>query len=226
MREILHLQIGQCGNQTGTKFWEIIADEHGIGPDGRFGGESVLQAERLRVYWYGSAAPFRRSRIQDVLAEAADSTWVPRAILADLEPGTMDAVRAGRLGALFRPDNFVFGSSGAGNNWAKGYYTEGAELIEQIMDVARREAEGCDCIQGFQLVHALGGGTGSGLGSLLINRIREEFPDKIINTHSVIPSPKVSDAVVEPYNAILALNHMVENTDETYVIDNEGGNDT
>ena len=33
-------------------------------------------------------------------------------------------------------------------------------------------------LQGFQLVHALGGGTGSGLGSLLINRIREEYPDK------------------------------------------------
>ena len=51
--------------------------------------------------------------------------FVPRAILVDLEPGTMDSVRSGPYGGIFRPDNFVFGQSGAGNNWAKGHYTEG-----------------------------------------------------------------------------------------------------
>ena len=45
--------------------------------------------------------------------------------MVDLEPGTMDSVRSGPYGAIFRPDNFVFGQSGAGNNWAKGHYTEG-----------------------------------------------------------------------------------------------------
>lgn len=45
---------------------------------------------------------------------------MPRAVLVDLEPGTMDSLRSGPLGGLFRPDNFVFGQSGAGNNWAKG----------------------------------------------------------------------------------------------------------
>ena len=54
------------------------------------------------------------------------------------------------------------GQSGAGNNWAKGHYTEGAELVDAVMDVVRKEAEGCDCLQGFQLCHSLGGGTGSG----------------------------------------------------------------
>ena len=47
-----------------------------------------------------------------------------------------------------RPDNFVFGQTGAGNNWAKGHYTEGAELIDAVLDVTRREAENCDCLQG------------------------------------------------------------------------------
>lgn len=76
--------------------------------------------------------------------------YVPRAILLDLEPGTMDAVRSGRYGKLFRPDNFVFGQSGAGNNWAKGHYTEGAELVDAVLDVVRKEAENCDCLQGTQ----------------------------------------------------------------------------
>ena len=43
------------------------------------------------------------------------------------------------------------GNSGAGNNWAKGHYTEGAELIESVLDVIRKEGEACDCLQGFQV---------------------------------------------------------------------------
>lgn len=116
---------------------------------------------------------------------------MPRAILLDLEPGTMDAVRSGAYGKLFRPDNFVFGQSGAGNNWAKGHYTEGAELVDSVLDVVRKEAESCDCLQGFQLTHSLGGGTGAGMGTLLISKIREEYPDRIMMTFSVVPSPKV-----------------------------------
>ena len=116
---------------------------------------------------------------------------MPRAILVDLEPGTMDSVRSGPFGQIFRPDNFVFGQSGAGNNWAKGHYTEGAELVDSVLDVVRKESESCDCLQGFQLTHSLGGGTGSGMGTLLISKIREEYPDRIMNTFSVVPSPKV-----------------------------------
>lgn len=87
---------------------------------------------------------------------------------------------------------YLLGQSGAGNNWAKGHYTEGAELVDSVLDVVRKESESCDCLQGFQLTHSLGGGTGSGMGTLLISKIREEYPDRIMNTFSVVPSPKVT----------------------------------
>merc|ERR1712159_953825 len=205
MREIVHLQAGQCGNQIGAKFWEVISDEHGIDPTGTYHGDSDLQLERISVYYN----------------EATGGRYVPRAILMDLEPGTMDSVRAGPFCQLSRPDNFVFGQTGAGNNWAKGHYTEGAELIDSVLDVVRKEAEGCDCLQGFQICHSLGGGTGSGMGTLLISKIREEYPDRIMETFSVIPSPKVSDTVVEPYNAVLSFHQLVENADECILLDNE-----
>jgi Tubulin/FtsZ family, GTPase domain len=79
----------------------------------------------------------------------------------------MEAVRSGPIGKLFRSDNFVFGQSGAGNNWAKGHYTEGAELVYSVMDVVRKDAENCDCLQGFQLTHSHGSGTGSGVTTCL-----------------------------------------------------------
>ena len=136
MREILHIQGGQCGNQIGAKFWEVICDEHGIDQTGRYSGDSDLQLERINVYYN----------------EAGGGRYVPRAVLMDLEPGTMDSIRSGPFGQIFRPDNFVFGQSGAGNNWAKGHYTEGAELIDSVLDVVRKEAENCDCLQGMFLL--------------------------------------------------------------------------
>ena len=82
----------------------------------------------------------------------------------------MNSIRSGPYGGIFRPDNFVFGQSGAGNNWAKviffknifvldedtaisliqGHYTEGAELVDAVLDVVRKESESCDCLQGDQ----------------------------------------------------------------------------
>ncbi|KAF7290645.1 hypothetical protein MIND_01304800 [Mycena indigotica] len=205
MREIVHLQTGQCGNQIGAKFWEVLSDEHSIGGDGVYSGTNDQQLERISVYYN----------------EVGGNKYVPRAVLIDLEPGTMDSVRSGPLGTLFRPDNFVFGQNGAGNNWAKGHYTEGAELVDSVLDVVRKEAEGTDCLQGFQITHSLGGGTGSGMGTLLISKVREEYPDRMMCTYSVVPSPKVSDTVVEPYNATLSVHQLVENSDETFCIDNE-----
>ncbi|KAF5347803.1 hypothetical protein D9756_010271 [Leucocoprinus leucothites] len=195
----------RCGNQIGAKFWEVVSDEHGIERDGLYKGNNDLQLERISVYYN----------------EIGANKYVPRAVLVDLEPGTMDSVRSGPLGSLFRPDNFVFGQSGAGNNWAKGHYTEGAELVDAVLDVVRKEAEGTDCLQGFQITHSLGGGTGAGMGTLLISKIREEYPDRMMCTYSVVPSPKVSDTVVEPYNATLSVHQLVENSDETFCIDNE-----
>ena len=89
---------------TGAKFWEVISDEHGIDKDGLYKGNNDLQLERISVYY----------------TEVGANKYVPRAVLVDLEPGAIDSVRSGPIGHLFRPDNVVFGQSGAGSNWAKG----------------------------------------------------------------------------------------------------------
>ncbi|WWD19821.1 hypothetical protein CI109_104285 [Kwoniella shandongensis] len=204
-REIINVSVGQAGNQIGTAFWENILQEHGLDKSGKYVGNDAQQIDKVDVYF----------------TEAGNGKYVPRSIQVDLEPGVVDLVRSGPLANLFRPDTFVHGESGAGNNWAKGYYTEGAELIDPVLDVLRQQAEGTDCLQGFQVLHSLGGGTGSGLGSLLLGKIREEFPDRMLATFSVFPSPKVSDTVVEPYNAVLSTHNLVENSDITCCIDNE-----
>ncbi|KAH8920537.1 beta-1 and beta-2 tubulin [Atractiella rhizophila] len=206
MREIITLQTGQAGNQIASAYWQSLLVEHGLDNNGKYVGNSdAYQTERLNVFF----------------SEASEAKWVPRSLQLDLEPATMETIKGGPLGKLFRPDNFIHGQSGAGNNFSKGFYTEGAELLDNIMEQLRLETERCDLVQGFQLIHSLGGGTGSGLGSLLLSKIREEYPDRMIATWSILPSPKVSDTVVEPYNATLCFHQLVENSDETFCLDNE-----
>ncbi|KAI3379263.1 hypothetical protein SNEBB_003915 [Seison nebaliae] len=208
MREIIQLQVGQCGNQIGAKFWEIVNNEHGINADGVYcGNDELEQLKRIGVYFNEM--------------EFSTKKFVPRAVMVDLEPGVINGIRSSQFANFFRPDNFIHGQSGAGNNWAKGFYTEGVELLDEILDIVRHEVEICDCLQGFQVTHSLGGGTGSGLGTLILSKLKEEWPDRITSCFSVFPSFKESDVVVEPYNATLAMHQLIENTDESFCLDNQ-----
>lgn len=204
MREIISLQIGQCGNQVGEKFWEVIAREHGLTTDGSFQGND-LQKQRLNVYF----------------SESSSGRYVPRSINVDLEPGTLDTMKSGPLGDLFKPQSYIFGHGGAGNIWAKGHYSEGTDICDAVLEMVRKETESCDALQGFQLTHSLGGGTGSGLGTLILTKLKDEFYDKIISTFSVVPSPSISNTVVEPYNCTLSVHKLLEFSGITFCFDNE-----
>lgn len=119
----------------------MISDEHNIDACGRFYGNSLLPYQRLNVLYYcGDNCQF-----------------VPRTIFADLEPYSVNEIKAGCFANLFNPQSFVVGRCGAGNNWAKGFYTEGAEIMDSILDVTRRQVENCDCLQGFHIIHSIGG---------------------------------------------------------------------
>ncbi|KIY44066.1 beta-tubulin 2 tubb2 [Fistulina hepatica ATCC 64428] len=209
MYEVIHIYVlYQAGNQVGENFWHMLLAEHGLDDSGNYKGSDPVQIQRVGVYF------------EEVNAGSTPK-YVPRSVQVDLEGGVLNRIRAGRLGQLFRPDSFIHGDTGAGNNWAKGYYTEGAELVDAITDMVRKNTESCDALQGFQIAHSLGGGTGAGLGTLLLSKLREEYPDRMIATFSIIRKAKVSETVVEPYNAMLSLNQLVDAGDLTICIDNE-----
>ncbi len=76
-------------------------------------------------------------------------------------------------------------------------------------------------VQGFMLLHSIAGGTGSGLGSFLLERLNDRFPKKIIQTYSVFPDTTNSgDVVVHPYNSLLAMRRLTQNADSVVVLDN------
>jgi len=89
------------------------------------------------------------------------------------------------------------------------------------LDKVRRLADQCSGLQGFFVYHAVGGGTGSGQASLLLERLSTDYPKKPKLAFSVYPAPMVSTAVVEPYNAVLSTHALLEYTDVDFVFDNE-----
>ena len=103
---------------------------------------------------YNDDSDFQLERINMYCDETAGDRDVYHAILIDLEPGTVDSIRAGLPGQLFRPDDLVFGQTGTGNYCAKGHYSEGAEFIDSVPDVVRKQAQVYDCFQGFLLCHS------------------------------------------------------------------------
>ena len=103
MRDFRQVQGGQCGSQTDAKFREIVSDEHGFDPTGTYHGDSDLQLERINVSYN----------------EATGSSFVPRAILMDLEPAPWTVCELAFWPA-FWPGQSLLGQIGAGNNWAKG----------------------------------------------------------------------------------------------------------
>ncbi|MCP4143504.1 MAG: hypothetical protein GY755_25000 [Chloroflexi bacterium] len=66
-----------------------------------------------------------------------------------------------------------------------------------------------------------GGGTGSGFGTLILEKLKDTYPDRLTSPWSIYPTQKVSDVVVEPYNAILTIAHLIKDSDITMVTDNE-----
>ncbi len=172
-------------------FLQVVSAEHGLDGTGSCTINDDIQLERINVYYN----------------ETSVGKYVPRAVLVDLDPTGVDNIRAGPCGSLFRPDNFVIGTNSAGNNWAIGHYTEGAGIALDVMDVVRKETEGCDCLQGFQLCHSLGGGTGSGMGTLLLSQLRDEFPGRIVGCLSFHNYLRIAPSLSFRLFLILAATH-------------------
>ncbi|UJR24517.1 hypothetical protein I4U23_005892 [Adineta vaga] len=133
----------------------------------------------------------------------------------------MNGIRNGPLGKFFASDKMISGEYGCGSNWGHGYCDQGNELIDDVVNIIRREVEFCDNLQGFQISHSIIGGTGSGFGSLLMNKLREDYPDRLIMTFSCFTSSEIDECVIEPYNIVLGLHHLIENVDMTCCFHNE-----
>ncbi|RHN73637.1 putative tubulin [Medicago truncatula] len=202
MRECILIQIGQAGIQVGNACWELYCLEHGIQPDGK------LTADGGDIFF------------DSFFSETVTGKYVPRTVFVDLEPTAIDDVRTGAYRELFQPDQFITANEGATNSFARGR-TIGKNVVDLCLDRIRKIADNCADLQGLLVFNAVGGGTGSGLGSLLLEHLSAEYGKKIKLGMDVYPSPHVSTSVLEPYNTVLSTSVLLEHTDMAVLLDNE-----
>jgi tubulin alpha len=204
MREMISIHIGQAGVQIGEACWELYCKEHSVAPDGTLLSHDLEDNELTSFF-----------------SETHSGKYVPRNVMIDLEPGVIDTIRTGEYKHLYHPEQLVSGKEDAANNYARGHYTVGKELIEAVVDRIRRIADSCNGLQGFLIYHSFGGGTGSGFGSLLMERLSADYGKKSKLEFSIYPSPKIATAVVEPYNSVLATHTTLDNSHCSFILDNE-----
>merc|ERR1712187_261591 len=116
---------------------------------------------------------------------------------------------------LFHPEQLISGKEDAANNFARGHYTIGKEIVDLVLDRIRKLADNCTGLQGFLIYNAVGGGTGSGLACLMLERLSVDYGKKSKISFTVWACPQVATAVVEPYNTVLCVHSLLEHTDVT-----------
>ncbi|CAA9994403.1 unnamed protein product [Nesidiocoris tenuis] len=206
-RECLSVHVGQAGVQIGNACWELYCLEHGIQPDGQMPSDKTVG---------GGDDSFNT-----FFSETGAGKHVPRAIFVDLEPTVVDEVRTGTYRQLFHPEQLITGKEDAANNYARGHYTVGKEIVDLVLDRIRKLADQCSGLQGFLIFHSFGGGTGSGFASLLMERLSVDYGKKSKLEFAIYPAPQISTAVVEPYNSILTTHTTLEQSDCAFMADNE-----
>ncbi|KAL8588521.1 hypothetical protein ACOMHN_043870 [Nucella lapillus] len=224
MREVLSLHIGQAGVQIGSACWELYCLEHGIQADGQPQAQSTSNGPLTNGQGDQEDPPATTTVGGSHLAffsESGSGKRVPRAVFVDLEPTVVDEVRTGKYRQLFHPEQLISGKEDAANNYARGHYTVGKEIVDKVVDRVAKLTEACEGLQGFMLFHSFGGGTGSGFASLLAERLSVDFGKKSKLEVTIYPAPQLGSSVVEPYNAVLATHTMLEHSDCSFLMDNQ-----
>jgi tubulin alpha len=203
MREIISLHIGQAGVQIGNAFWDLLCLEHNIDP-----------------YGYHFPSPSTTDSFSSFFSEAHKCKYVPRNIFLDLDPTPVDDIRVGHYRSLFHPEQLISGKEDASTCFARGNLTLSEEILDRTLDRIRRLADRCCSLQGFLITHSIGGGTGSGLAALLMERLAVDYSKKYKISFTVYPSQQSSMSVLEPYNATFSTHSLLEYSDVCMVMDN------
>lgn len=164
--------------QIASACWELFCLEHGIQPDGTMCQESNLDNDSNAIF--SSCYCHSTGLIK----------CVPRAVLVDFEPIPIDEIRTGCYRSLFDPYTLITGNEDAASIYARGYNCLGSELVCSTMDRVRKQAECCECLAGFTTFRSIGGGTGSGFGTLIEENIADEFGKSCRHEYNIFPSPK------------------------------------
>ncbi|XP_012542974.1 tubulin delta chain [Monomorium pharaonis] len=206
---MLTLQFGQCGNQLGCDLFSRVAADVATSSTGVSYGANYEYTESTIERWF------------DGIAECGRRHFA-RAILVDTEEKVVNKVyQNANASWLYRTGNVVCQSGGgSANNWAYGYTTNSRRLSNIVLNATRQEMEKLDRSEGFLLLLSSAGGTGSGIGSCMVELLREEYEVKPIVATVVLPFT-FGEVCTQNYNTVLTLAKFSDRADLTVLFENE-----
>jgi len=206
IREVITISLGQGGIQLNNAVQEQYLAEHDMNLDGTPQKDFDAEDRKLLTFF---------EEIQ------GGSDYVPRQVSVDLEPTVLDDIRTSTFKDLYYAEDLINSEEDAAENFARGHYTVGKEMIGKVNDLIRAKVENADNVQGFVINHAVGGGTGSGLGVLTLERLAVDYRKKPKVGYEIYPSNKIATSIVAPYNALLTTHHLLDFTEVSVCVDNE-----
>jgi len=219
VREIISINVGQAGCQLGHTVWKQYNCEHGVKP----GEEWSPQQQKANIVGDGPAEDDADlvKKAKTFYSLSNSNQLIPRNVFVDLEASCIQQIKKGPLKKQFNDEYFIEGKEDAANNFARGHYTVGKEQMEFVNDRVSKIIEACENLQGFLICHAVGGGTGSGLGMLILERLAVDYRKKSKIGFEIYPAPSISTCIVEPYNGLLSTHWLLDHTEVSLVLDNE-----
>eukprot|EP00112_Aurelia_sp_Birch-Aquarium-sp1_P008025 Seg1877.6 transcript_id=Seg1877.6/GoldUCD/mRNA.D3Y31 product="Tubulin epsilon chain" protein_id=Seg1877.6/GoldUCD/D3Y31 len=215
MTQSIIVQVGQCGNQIGCRFWDLALREHAY--TNKIGTyDEAISSFFRNVDTRGGE--FKDLPVGD--GKGKIRNLKARAVLIDMEDGVVNQIMQSPIGDVFENRQLITDSYGSGNNWAVGHLEYGHRYRDEITNIVRRAAEACDCLQCFFCIHSMGGGTGSGLGTYVLRLLEDEFPDVYRFNTAVYPSSD-DDVITSPYNSVLAMRQLTDGADCVMPIENQ-----
>jgi len=211
VREIISAQVGQAGCQLGHQVWTQYNAEHSVTPNKEWEPKGVEDKDKEEAV----------KKAQTFYDKSNSNLMIPRNLFIDLEASCVQQIKKGPMGKQFNESWYITGLEDAANNFARGHYTVGKELMDKITEKVGQIVETCDNLQGFLMCHAVGGGTGSGLGMLILERLAVDYRKKSKIGFEIYPAPSISTCIVEPYNGLLSTHWLLDHTEVSLVLDNE-----
>uniref|UniRef100_A0A673NG76 Tubulin delta chain n=1 Tax=Sinocyclocheilus rhinocerous TaxID=307959 RepID=A0A673NG76_9TELE len=191
---VVSLQLGQCGNQIGHELFSVISDDFS-GPNRK----KYKQCSDERLFY-----------------ERSTGELVARSVLVDMELKVISQAiaKASKSGRWRYGDKAHFSQKqGSGNNWANGFCVHGPRHEEAVEDLVRMEMERCDRLAGIFTMMSVAGGTGSGVGTYITQRLRDLYPNSFILNQVTV--------IVQNYNSVLTLSHLYQLSDAILVHEND-----
>ncbi|XP_072043781.1 tubulin delta chain-like [Amphiura filiformis] len=205
---VVTLQLGQCGNQVGLKLFQTLASD--------LQNENLPKSKNNQEYVEESLQRFFHRN-------DSGGGMTARAVSVDMETKVIqNTVTEAKKSAKWRyPIGQQFCKKrGAGNNWADGFYSHGADTVEPVMEMIQKEVEKCDALGGFLALMSVAGGTGSGVGTCVSQALRDEYPHTVLMNQLIWPHSS-GEVILQNYNTILSLAHLYQCSDAILLIQND-----